>query len=477
MKNLFKFFAVLALSASVMSCTDKLSSGTVEEPTKPTETVVEDPYITMDASSNGTFEVDNANEEILLSFSTNNNWEVRAIATKGASAEWVSVTPLSGEAGDASVTVTIAGNDSSTPRSTTLLIISGGQSESIAIIQNGTVTTTEPGTGTEPGEPTEPTEPAQSADYDALMAIYNSTNGKGWVESINWGSDKPLSQWSGVQTDQEGNVVNLNLSKNNLSGTLPAEVGNLDHLEYFLIQDNPELVGSIPAEIGDMASLVSLQANRNGFTGAIPAEITNNSTLRFLQLGFNSLVGSLPADFSAMVSLEHFDVSGNKEIVGSIPASLGTLANLEVVMLNYNMLTGEIPSTFGDLQKLHTFWADDNQLTGEFPAFMCKIPTLTYLMIRGNNLSGSIPAEIGNMKSIFDMDLSKNDFSGSIPAELANLTTLKYLDLYNNQLSGTVPQAVLDMPNFQAAHSTTKLTYWRINPQQGGFIFEEAPLN
>lgn len=50
---------------------------------------------------------------------------------------------------------------------------------------------------------------------------------------------------------------------NRLSGTIPAALGALKHLELLWIEDN-DLTGGIPPEIGDLSGL------RNALTGCLP---------------------------------------------------------------------------------------------------------------------------------------------------------------------------------------------------------------
>ena len=41
-------------------------------------------------------------------------------------------------------------------------------------------------------------------DREALVALYNATDGENWDGSGNWLSDAPLSEWGGVYTDDDG---------------------------------------------------------------------------------------------------------------------------------------------------------------------------------------------------------------------------------------------------------------------------------
>ena len=93
-----------------------------------------------------------------------------------------------------------------------------------------------------------------ATDRAALMALYNSTGGASWWVNTNWGTDQPLSEWRGLWTHSDGRVAELNLNGNNLVGTLPAALGNLDQMYWLHLEDN-QWSGSIPASLGDLTSL------------------------------------------------------------------------------------------------------------------------------------------------------------------------------------------------------------------------------
>ena len=75
-------------------------------------------------------------------------------------------------------------------------------------------------------------------DRDALVALYNATDGDNWTNNTNWLSDRPLGEWFGVTTDENGRVTRLVLRANELSGVLPAELGNLTNLQALLFFRN-----------------------------------------------------------------------------------------------------------------------------------------------------------------------------------------------------------------------------------------------
>lgn len=85
-------------------------------------------------------------------------------------------------------------------------------------------------------------------DSQALKALYKSAGGDGWTKKDNWNSDKPIGSWHGVQTDANGRVCMLDLSGNNLVGTLPDELADLTELKELYLYSN-KLSGSLPKGI------------------------------------------------------------------------------------------------------------------------------------------------------------------------------------------------------------------------------------
>lgn len=111
-------------------------------------------------------------------------------------------------------------------------------------------------------------------ERDALVALYNSTNGANWTDNTGWmGAVGTECDWYGV-TCSSGSVSRIGLYRNSLSGSIPAELGNLTNLTTLYLYDN-SLSGSIPAELGNLTSLIRLDLYNNSLSGSIPAELGN----------------------------------------------------------------------------------------------------------------------------------------------------------------------------------------------------------
>lgn len=187
------------------------------------------------------------------------------------------------------------------------------------------------------------------SECEALVAIYNSTDGDNWTSNNGWGIDNNVCNWDHVTCDG-GHVTVLSLSNTNLQGSLPAEIGDLPYLNYFAAWLSPGLTGSLPTTIGNLTRLRYLHINAQ-LSGPIPTEIGNLSQLTTLNLSNNALDGALPATLGNLASLQHLYLDGNN-FSGEIPATLGNLSALYDLSLSNNQLTGSIPSQLGNLSSL-----------------------------------------------------------------------------------------------------------------------------
>ncbi|MDM8566892.1 hypothetical protein QUF74_14720 [Candidatus Halobeggiatoa sp. HSG11] len=104
---------------------------------------------------------------------------------------------------------------------------------------------------------TDCTAPAQTeipqVQCEALVALYNSMSGANWTDNTDWNITNTPCSWDRV-TCSGSNVTDLNLSTNQLNGSIPPEIGNLTSLTS-LDLIGTQLSGSIPTEIGNLTSV------------------------------------------------------------------------------------------------------------------------------------------------------------------------------------------------------------------------------
>jgi len=151
--------------------------------------------------------------------------------------------------------------------------------------------------------------PERKKERDALIALYNSTNGPSWLRREGWLSEADYCSWDGIRC-VDGRVRNLSLSKNNLSGTLPEEIGNLTKI-FSLNLSGQKLTGRIPESIERISSGTNIDLSGNGFKCPFPQIIRGD--LAYYGNEFCEQDKRVD-DFSGV--LEGFYSNGNKRFIG-----------------------------------------------------------------------------------------------------------------------------------------------------------------
>ena len=281
------------------------------------------------------------------------------------------------------------------------------------------------------------TECSPLSDREILESLFDATGGADWGNASKWLTDEPLGEWNGVETDNDGRVIELLLSRNNLWGSIPPEIGDLDQLRNLDLGSNL-LTGPIPSQLGNLPNLATLGLRRNRLTGPIPPELTNLSGLSVLNLRVNALSGPIPSELGSLSNLSELYLGWNR-LEGSIPSELSTLSNLSKLDLSQNRLEGPIPSELGTLSNLRELDLSGNRLTGPIPSELGMLSNLAWLTLRGNELTGPIPPELGNLTGLSWLELTGNELTGPIPSELGSLVRMSSLILRGNELTGPIP--------------------------------------
>ena len=105
-----------------------------------------------------------------------------------------------------------------------------------------------------------------------LTALYRATDGENWINDENWLSDLPLQEWHGIEADNRGHIVAINLARNNLNGTLSPELGQLKELRALILFEN-NLIGEFPIELVNLSGLDRFFVGGNQLVGCIPPEL------------------------------------------------------------------------------------------------------------------------------------------------------------------------------------------------------------
>ncbi|KNE57183.1 hypothetical protein AMAG_02928 [Allomyces macrogynus ATCC 38327] len=131
-----------------------------------------------------------------------------------------------------------------------------------------------------------------SSECTALAALATSLNLP--LAARNDAPTASCCQWKGLDCTTSGQVRGIVWSSSSLTGSIPAAVKDLAHLELLDLSSN-QITGSIPAELGSIASLRSLNLANNQLNGALPSTLSGLANLQSLRLDSNSFSGALPA--------------------------------------------------------------------------------------------------------------------------------------------------------------------------------------
>ncbi|GMP48847.1 hypothetical protein CsSME_00016057 [Camellia sinensis var. sinensis] len=239
----------------------------------------------------------------------------------------------------------------------------------------------------------------------------------------NWNRGDPcMSNWTGV-----------------LCFNMIMDDGYL-HVEELLLSGN-QLTGSLPEEIGYLPNLDRIQIDENQISGPIPKSFANLNKTKHFHMNNNSISGQIPPELSSLPELVHL-LLDNNNLSGYLPPELANMPKLQIVQLDNNHFDGgaTIPATYGNMSHLMKLSLRNCSLQGPIPD-MSRMLNLSYIDLSSNQLSGSIP-QVKLSENITTIDLSNNNLNGTFPGIFSGLPQLQRLALANNSLSGSVPSNI-----------------------------------
>ena len=141
------------------------------------------------------------------------------------------------------------------------------------------------------------------ADCEALLAAKDTLRG---TASLNWSATRSIGRWDGIDVGNTSRrVETIELFRQGLNGSVPAELGRLDQLVELRLFSNG-LTGPLPSELGNLAQLEKLELRDNDLSGQLPETLNGLNSLRVLYLRGNAFTGCVPAN---LLNVPSSDVS------------------------------------------------------------------------------------------------------------------------------------------------------------------------
>ena len=183
----------------------------------------------------------------------------------------------------------------------------------------------------------------------------------------------------------------VSLSRNQLSGAIPSELGRLSNLERLYLYSN-QLSGDVPSELLTISGLRTMALYGNQLSGGVPEHVDEKTVLTTL---YNSTGGTGWNENENWASAE--------PVFTWTRVLIDSSGHVTALWLDENRLSGEIPSELGDLTNLAGLFLNDNELSGEIPSELDNLLNLEDLYLAGNQLTGCIPEAL--------RDVEFNDFA------------------------------------------------------------------
>ncbi|CAK9181596.1 unnamed protein product [Ilex paraguariensis] len=272
-------------------------------------------------------------------------------------------------------------------------------------------------------------------DKKVLLEIKAAFNNPYHLAS--WNPKTDCCDWYSLECDlNTSRVIALTIFSGNISGQIPAAVGDLPFLKNLEFHKLTNLTGTIPSAIAKLKNLQELTLSWTNLSGPVPTFLTQLTNLNFIDLSFNDLTGSIPPSLSQLTKLNAIHLDRNK-LTGEIPESFGKFTgNVPDLYLSHNQLTGAVPKSLGNLN-FTVLDFSRNKLVGDISFLFGTNKTIQIVNFSRNKFEFDL-SKVKFPASLTSLDLNHNNITGTLPEGLTALN-FQYLNVSYNRLCGQIP--------------------------------------
>ncbi|KAM7268472.1 hypothetical protein ACFE04_010638 [Oxalis oulophora] len=334
-----------------------------------------------------------------------------------------------------------------------------------------------------------------------VLDLFSSTLSSNFLQSIRYMNalkvlDLEFCELNGTQSALQGighlkHLQTLDLSENNLVGTLPAFLANLTSLQTLDLSNN-QFTGDVgESPITSLMSLQELYLSTNNLKIPIsfrpfynhsklvtfqafdsfiyddnhdPKYLFPKSQLNYIWLSGQGNVRAFPKFLCQQHDLKYVSISDvhfkeefpnclldnntslydlilvNNSLLRLPDLSNRSYTQLMTLDISHNLFNGEIPSDFGDaFINMEYLDMSSNRFHGQIPPSFCDMRSLDFLDLSNNKLFGKMFSADLSFTKLTELFLNGNNFSGRIPDSLSRSTALSSLNISRNNLEGPIP--------------------------------------
>jgi hypothetical protein len=307
--------------------------------------------------------------------------------------------------------------------------------------------------------------PSEIGSFSQLSGLYLSNNHLTGSLPSEIGSLSQLgflyldrNQLSGAIPSSFSNLaklVHLSLHRNHLKGSITFQLTSFPRLQQIFLHQNCftgqlDLLFSSNALLLSSSNLLNLDLSDNLLSGSIPSSLFIAPHLQSISLSLNCFEHELPPAICEATSVNVISMDG----LGSAEGCKNVLTLPFTSVSLVRSMDGSIPNCVWSMSNLTMLNIAGNGLRGRITS-ASTMSSLLSLTLSHNHLSGEIPLWLEE-KDLIHLDLSHNKFTGDatgfryqdtfnkshLNSPLMNGSLSKNLTLRVNRLSGDLPSSL-----------------------------------
>eukprot|EP01034_Spumella_vulgaris_P046299 gene46299-57741_t len=224
--------------------------------------------------------------------------------------------------------------------------------------------------------------------------------------------DLSVNYLTGTIPQSFGTLTNLSyiaLFSNILTGQIKnSMMVELTQLRDLYVSYNA-LTGPLPSVFS--RNMLVYELYTNSFIGTLPAELFELNQLNYFDIGSNYITGTMPDGFKSQNQVNHLAMNTNY-MSGTLPATITNLTYVLDMLLYNNMFSGTLPYGMNRLHLLETLMLQGNQLSGNLYNLINATAPL-WFDAQHNYSRNSTKFQVLN-----SIDVSSNRFTGTIPPQI-----------------------------------------------------------